>query len=222
MKFIKKYLSYLIPIPEKSMYSPVSGKVEINWNNGHRVIDTKTANYSYGNLQKLLKFGLKKLPNTYIANCNEILILGVAGGSVIETLRKDYRYTKNITGIEIDPAMIYWMNNEFQIHNNYNTTIIEIDANYFVRNTKNKYDLIVIDIFIDTDMPDFLFERSFIEHTFKILNPSGYMIFNTIFKNKTHKERNNTYYQNIQQYAKEVKRFDNLDGSNEIFLIKKI
>ena len=47
-------------------------------------------------------------------------------------------------------------------------------------------------------------------------------LFNTIFKNKTHKERNNTYYQNIQQYTKEVKRFDNLDGSNEIFLIKKI
>jgi len=221
MSWIKKYLSYLYPIPDRKSYSQINGTIEINWNNGQRVIDTRSANYSYGSLQRLLKYGLKNLPSDLWTHCQEILILGVAGGSVIETLRRDFAYPGNITGVEIDPEMMRWLRTEFNIGNTFNTQIIELDANYYVYQTQKTFDLIIIDIFIDTKMPDFLFEQSFIDRVYEMLNPKGSILFNTIYHTQMHKERNQKYFEYIQTKKTIIKRLDQLDGFNEIFLITK-
>ena len=221
MNWIKKYLSYLYPIPDRKAYSPINGTIEINWNNGERVIDTKSANYSYGSLQRLLKFGLSKIDTDFWNNCNNILVLGVAGGSVIKTLHKDFKFKGNIVGVEIDPMLIQWLNKEFNIETNQSTLIIEADAKTFLETTNHNFDLIIIDIFIDTDMPDFLFSEHFIDNCFRIVNSSGYLLFNTIFKNNSDRERNNNYYNYINKKTTSIKRLDNLDGFNEIFVIKK-
>lgn len=221
MSWIKRYLSYLYPIPDKKMESKFSGTIEINWNNGQRVIDTLHANYSYGSLQRLLKHGLKKFDKSVLSNCKDLLILGVAGGSVIKTLREDLDYQKNITGIEIDPHMIYWLKKEFCIDNNFNTNIIELDANYYVQNTTSTYDLIIIDIFIDTEMPEFLFSNIFIDKSFDLLSTKGSILFNTIYRTEEHKKRNQKYYDYISTKTDKITRLDQLDGFNEIFLITK-
>ena len=221
MSWVKKYLSYLYPIPERKSYSSINGAIEINWNNGQKVIDTRSANYSYGSLQRLLKHGLSKIAPSFWQQCKEVLVLGVAGGSVIETLRKDFSYKGNLTGVEIDPEMIRWMRSEFGIENTSNTQIIELDANYYIRQTKKTFDLIIIDIFIDTNMPDFLFDHSFVDKVFEQLHPQGIVLFNTIFHSKEHRERNQRYFEYLETKTNTIIRLDQLDGFNEIFLITK-
>lgn len=221
MNWVKKYLSYLYPIPERKSYSMINGTIEINWNNGQKVIDSRTANYSYGSLQRLLKHGLSKIDASFWLHCNEILILGVAGGSVIKTLRNDFLFQGNITGVEIDPEMIRWMRNEFEIDNNYNTQIIELDAEYYIQETQKKFDLIIIDIFIDTTMPNFLFEASFVDKVFEQLHTNGVILFNTIFHSQEHKERNQAYFEYTSTKTNTITRLDQLDGFNELFLVSK-
>lgn len=221
MNWVKKYLSYLYPIPERKSYSMINGTIEINWNNGQKVIDTRTANYSYGSLQRLLKHGLSKIDASFWQHCNEILILGVAGGSVIKTLRNDFLFQGNITGVEIDPEMIRWMRNEFEIDNNYNTQIIELDAEYYIQETQKKFDLIIIDIFIDTTMPNFLFEASFVDKVFEQLHTNGVILFNTIFHSQEHRDRNQDYFEYTSTKTNTITRLDQLDGFNELFLVSK-
>ena len=83
---IRKLFSYFIPINVHKKNSTMSKSLEVTWNNGELVLDSKSTNYSYGSLQRILRKGLKYIGFERIRNFESILVLGVAGGSVIKTL----------------------------------------------------------------------------------------------------------------------------------------
>ena len=99
---INKWLSYILPIKIYEKTSSLSKNIEVTWNNGKLVMDSQNTNYSYGSLQKVLRNGLAKIGFVKIQKMQSILILGVAGGSVVKTLVEEIEYTGKITGIEID------------------------------------------------------------------------------------------------------------------------
>jgi len=81
---LNKLLSFLFPITIFKKNSLVSSSIEITWNNGELVIDSKNTNYSYGSLQRILRKGLLSIGFMNIKTMDSILVLGVAGGSVIK------------------------------------------------------------------------------------------------------------------------------------------
>ena len=82
---IAKFFSYFLPINVTKLKSSVSNSIEVTWNNGELVIDSENTNYSYGSLQRILKKGLKYIGYDRIKKFDKVLVLGVAGGSVIKT-----------------------------------------------------------------------------------------------------------------------------------------
>ena len=154
----QKLLSYLIPINVLKQESIVNKSLEVTWNNGELVLDTLNTNYSYGSLQRILRTGLLKIGFDKIKKYNKILILGVAAGSVIKTLVNEIGFRNEIIGVEIDPKTIEIANKYFGLDKIENVEIIIADAAIFVQNTSEKYDLIIIDIFQDNFMPEFLFD----------------------------------------------------------------
>ena len=80
---IKKFLSYLVPINVFKIKSELSKTLEVTYNNGELVIDSLNTNYSYGSLQRILAKGLRCIGKEKIQKMNHILLLGVAGGSVV-------------------------------------------------------------------------------------------------------------------------------------------
>ena len=89
---IKRLLSYLLPIKIHQKKSEFSKNLEVTWNNGYLVLDSENTNYSFGSLQRVLKKGLKYIGYDRINKFDSILILGVAGGSIIETLKNDLKF----------------------------------------------------------------------------------------------------------------------------------
>jgi len=175
-----KYLSYLYPITRK-VKSKYSDTLEITWYNGKKHLNTKNANYSYGSLQTILKFGLEK---TDLKHMNSVLLLGLGGGSVIETLRQDFNYQKQITAIDIDPVIIEIAKTEYQLESNSNTTIICEDALKFIKDNTSKFDLIIIDLFIDITVPKQFLELSFWENVVKSKSTNGVVLFNASLEEK--------------------------------------
>jgi len=207
---LKKLFSYLIPITIFKQKSTISQSIEVTWVNGELVLDSNNTNYSYGSLQRILKKGLQKIGFEKIKSMNHILVLGVAGGSVIKTLLNDVKYKGKITGVEIDSEIISIANTYFQLHEIPNLTVIIDDAFEFVLKTQEKYDLIVIDIFQDTMMPNFLFEDFFTDRLGVILESKGSVLFNTMITQSLHNERNLKYISkfNTKQYkVKSIPRF---------------
>ena len=218
---IKRLLSYLLPINTYQKKSDFSKNLEVTWNNGFLVLDSENTNYSFGSLQRVLKKGLKYIGYDRINKFESILILGVAAGSVIETLKNDLKFKGKITGVEIDTTVIEIANKYFGLDQFDNVEIVIDDAFEFVLKTKEKYDLIVIDIFQDTTMPNFLFEDFYINRINFLLNVNGFILFNTMILDKKDSERNVIYRTKFStNYS--VRLYPKIEHHNELFTIKKL
>ncbi len=218
---IKRLLSFLLPVKIHQKKSVYSKNLEVTWNNGYLVLDSENTNYSFGSLQRVLKKGLKYIGYERIQNFESILVLGVAGGSVIETLKKEVKFEGKITGVEIDAAVVELATKYFGLGNYNNVSIVIDDAFEYVLKTKNTYDLIIIDIFQDTTMPNFLFQDFFIQRINDLVNVNGFILFNTMVISKADEERNLKYKSKFGgNYS--LRMYPKVEVHNELFTIKKL
>jgi spermidine synthase len=217
---LKKLLSYFIPINVFQQKSNISQTLEVTWIDGELVLDSKNTNYSYGNLQRILRKGLKFIGFERIKTMNHILVLGVAGGSVIKTLVDEIDFEGKITGVEIDNSVITIANEYFHLDQIKNLEIIIDDAFEFVLKTNDKYDLVIIDVFQDTKMPNFLFETFFINRICYLLQPKGFILFNTIVLNVKQKQLNLDFFNafDVSQYI--VTKLHKVDEMNEMIVVE--
>ena len=184
-------------------------------------MDSKNTNYSYGSLQRILRRGLQSIGFKNIKDSNSILVLGIAGGSVIKTLVNEIDFKGEITGVEIDPEIISLANKYFKLNEIQNLTIIIEDANQFVQKTNQSFELIIIDIFQDNSMPEFLFETVFIKNTKSLLIPGGYLLFNTMIHTKSDQERNKLYHNHFNTEEFSTYSLPKVEVYNELFIIQK-
>lgn len=213
---MKKFLSYLWP-DTKHFYSDINGTLEVTYINGKKVLDTENANYSYGSLQKILEFGLKKVELRSVEN---ILLLGMGGGCVIKSLRENFDYQKRLAAIEIDPKIIEIAKNEFGITESENQSIIQDDAFLYVKNSKEIFQLIIIDLFIDTHVPKIFYGAEFCENVSKILDRKGSIIFNIGIKLEKDSDKSQAI---ISQFGEDFdfQKHSNVNGSNILLIGKK-
>ncbi|NBL65211.1 methyltransferase domain-containing protein [Flavobacterium sp. NST-5] len=216
----KKIVSYVYPMNVMKQNSAFSKNLEVTWTNGYLVLDSRNTNYSYGSLQRILKIGLKNIGFEKIKKMNHILVLGVAGGSVIKTLVEEIQVSAKITGVEIDKEVIEIANLYFNLNKIPNLEIVIEDAFEFTLKTKTKYDLIIVDVFCDTHMPNFLFEDFFRERICFLLQPKGNILFNTMCLNEIQNQRNIKY---VEQIPKDyfVKTIPRVEQHNELIIIEK-
>ena len=219
---LKKIFSYFIPITIYEKKSSLSKTIEVTWANGELVLDSKNTNYSYGSLQRILRKGLKSISYDTITAMDHILVLGVAGGSVIKTLVDEIQFKGKIIGVEIDPDIITIANEYFNLNAISNLELIIGDAFEYVLKTKSKYDLIIIDVFQDTTMPNFLFENYFIDRIGLILNPNGFVLFNTMIINESGNLRNTIYCKQFNDSKFKVTTLPRVEQHNELIIVKKL
>lgn len=218
---LKRIFSYLLPVNILKKKSALSKSLEVTWANGELVLDSANTNYSYGSLQRILRKGLKNVGYEKIVEMKHVLILGVAGGSVIKTLVNEIKYKGRITGVEIDASIIALANEYFQLDKIQNLEIVIDDAFEFVLKTKEKYDLIIIDVFQDTTMPNFLFEKFFANRIGFLLNENGFILFNTMCLKETDTLRNENYlnYFNPKEFV--ATKIPRVEQHNELIIVEK-
>lgn len=212
---MKRLLSYIYPVT-KTIESKYSGKLEITWYNGKKQLNSANANYSYGSLQRILKFGLKKIN---LSKVNSVLILGLGGGSVIETLRQDFNYSGLIEAVELDPAIIDIAKTEFGIQQDETLKIHCADAYEFVKNHSKTFDLIIVDLYIDLDVPNKFLDLKFWDHILALKNSSGSIIFNAAVKvSKADKIISISNYLKTKVFKVEL--YDNVNNTNTVIIAK--
>ncbi|MFM7358977.1 MAG: spermidine synthase [Sediminibacterium sp.] len=173
-----KAISYIWPVTIKEYTSTFSGNLFVRYFMGKKVLDSKTTNYSFGGLQKVLHRALELLPlNDRIG---KILILGLGAGSVVKTLREQFHSQAAITGIDIDEVMITIAREEFDVKESIDTSFVVADAIEWITNNNQAYDLIIIDLFIRDTIPQGATEMNFINHVINSLSSGGQLLFNTI------------------------------------------
>ncbi|WP_108805630.1 fused MFS/spermidine synthase [Aquimarina sp. Aq107] len=212
---MKKIVSYIWPLTKK-ITSKINGTLEITWMNGKKILDSETANYSYGSLQRILDYGLSKI---YFDSKANILLLGMGGGSVIETLKKKYNHRGHITAVEIDPVIIRLAEEEFDIIQSNNLSIISQDAYNFINKCNTDFDLIIIDIFIDLKVPNKFYSIEFWDTLTRQLKPKGNILFNAGIQ----LEDDTVIQSIIHKFTKEIEfqLHNNVYGTNTLLIGRK-
>ncbi len=164
---------------------------------------------------------LKYIGFERVKKFENILILGVAGGSVVKTLINEIKFEGKITGVEIDSNIVEIANTYFGLNKIKNFNLVIDDAFEYVLKTKEKYDLIIIDVFQDTSMPNFLFEDFFINRVNFLLNTNGFILFNTMVINQKDVIRNIDYKKKFDKNYS-LRMYPKVEEHNELFTIKKL
>lgn len=218
---IKRLLSYFLPIKVYETPSNTSTNLEVTWNNGQLVLDSKHTNYSFGSLEKVLRKGLHHIGYPTLKNMKSILLLGVAGGSAIKLIRNEIGCVGKITGVDIDPKIIQLAYDYFNLGSYENIEILIKDAQIFVAENSTKYDLIIIDIFEDDCMPNFLFETDFIENIKCSMEYNSYILFNFMLLNDYDKKLQAFIsYFNKEEFS--ITTLVNVEEFNKLIIVKKI
>lgn len=186
---MKNIFSYLFPIQLKSYQSKLHGRLEVNLINGNKTLDTAISNYSYGSLQKILKAGLAEIGLG--ESTENILVLGLGAGSIIETVRKDFNSNCFIELVEIDEEIIRIAESDFNVNSFENIHITNAEALEYLKQTDAAFEVIVVDIFIVNTIPEVFTQAAFIKDLCKHLKPNGKVIYNTIAETFTAQELNN-------------------------------
>lgn len=214
--YMKNILSHLLPVRLKKYHSDISGAIEINLINGRRVVDTENSNYSYGSLQKIFSKALHHI-NYRSLHINEILVLGMGAGSIVDTIRNEFQSNAFLDLVELDETMIEIAKKEFQIDRYNAIHIYQSDAATFVLEATKKYDLILIDLFIIDKVPLVFTQEAFIVQVTTLLAKNGTVIFNTMRKTLPR-----TTYEQIQKCFRnaglEVKLFENIYYTNDLII----
>ncbi len=201
--------------------SKISKTIEVTLHNGELVMDANSVNYSYGSLQRALRVGLKQIGFEPIQQMDSILVLGVAGGSVIKTLVDEIDYKGKIIGVELDPEIIAVANTYFGLDKISNLEIVIADAQEFIQRETQKHDLIIIDVFEDNVMPAFLFQKKFIDSALNLLQPKGIILFNTLNKDNETNKRNQHFRNSFDTSIIKITTLYGVEGGNELMLISK-
>ena len=147
------------------------------------MLDTETANYSYGNLHRVMEAALAETQKSGHA-IQQILILGFGGGDAAQILGKHYPQAA-ITGVELDPAII-------EIYERYYKTrdvrLVQQGAQEFLEQELGLFDLIICDVFISLDKPSFTQTENYYSSIKDRLAKNGLFIQNTMSENQEVKD----------------------------------
>lgn len=214
---MKKLLSFIWPQTTK-IGTDFNGVLEVTWINGRKVLDSKNANYSYGTLQRILETGLSKID---IKNSQSILLLGLGGGSIVHSLKNKFDYKGTLDVLEIDEKVISIAKNEFNLSSFDNINIFNCDALDFVNMCTSHYDVIIVDLFIDQEVPSQFLTEAFSNHLAQITNPKGTILYNL----GINLDKQDKQYQVINYFKKHnlftCTVLEHVTGTNTLMIAKK-
>lgn len=176
------------------VFSPINGRLLVTTNPllGTNIItENKIAESGtiMGNVWRKCLVWLKS-NDFHLKKC---LILGFGAGTAAK-LTHDLWPKSKIVGIEIDPVMIKLGKKYFGLTRN-DAEIIIGDAHKEIQKLnlkKQRFDLILIDIFIEDRIPETFDSEEFFKTLLNCLSPNGVVIFNRLLSEKYSKDLKQT------------------------------
>jgi spermidine synthase len=206
-KLLHKYASRHVIEQSSSAVNKVLEVVKI----GDRLLlNSANTNYSFGGLHRVFQKVFKKI-DLPARQLQDVLILGFGTGSIVSILREELGMVCDIVAVEKDPEVIRLGKKYFNTLRYSGIKLIEADAAEYVANATQSFDLIIVDVYVDFEVPELLEQQEFIDNLSHRINPGGMVIFNKLIYN--HKAR---------QEAEELqKKFNLLPGETQLLKVRE-
>lgn len=216
-----KYLSsYLFDTVVESFDSPKNGKINVVMLEGKLMVNTRNANQSFDGLHFLFQavFSYLQVEKNMPQN---VMCLGLAGGSVVHILKNELQLNCKIIAVEYDEIMVKIAQKYFDLQQFNNLDVITKDAFIYAAEQADKstFDLIIVDLFEDNKAVEKIYDAAFNEQLLQMC-PHGTIIINTICNTKIQENQTQKllgFYQN-KGLDCEVKTFP-ISNKNKVLIV---
>lgn len=193
--------------------------LQVHLSRGKIKLSTQNATYSFEEYYTVFEKGFQ-LVNLSNRNFKSALILGFGLGSVPVLLEKVYNMNLQYTGIEIDDVVIELAQKYLAPDILQQIQLIEADASEWVVKLpmNEKFDLIIIDLFIDHTTAAHFFEAHFLKQVAKHLSKNGLLFFNTLTF-KSNRKQIQVYFNQV--FKSVFPNAENLKIGNNYLLLAK-
>jgi spermidine synthase len=125
-----------------------------------------------------------------------ILLLGTGGGSLVHFLRHHYPDSL-LTSVDIDAELLNLMHEKMHLPkaDDHLTYVID-DAAKYLQHCNQTFDLILVDIFIGDQSPDWLLSADNMQRLYSLLNASGAVAYNLLIDDES---EFNQYYRDLRE-----------------------
>lgn len=176
---MRRLLSFVTPQRVVSRSSAHHARIEVTLVRGRAVLDGATVNYSYGGLHEVFKQAFTRL-EIEKRDIRSVLVLGLGAGSVVHLLRRDFGVKAPITALEIDPVIVELGREYFDLARWPNLEVVTADAVEWATNSTRRFDLVVVDLFDEAEVPGPCRTTEFLETLRERLAPGGLLAFNVV------------------------------------------
>ncbi len=183
---------HLLPTIIDQTYSNYSGHIKVIEGFGFKHLSTDSIQHSGGIVKEIWQTVLKKYS---ISKNKNWLVLGVAGGSVINYISQKYQPNK-ITGIDIDPVIVELGKKHFDLLKNKNIELKITDAYDYCITTNNNCDYLLVDLFGKDSCPDFVYTTKFLK---KLVQLSPHVFINHLYHTPKAVKASNTLANQLQK-----------------------
>lgn len=179
MIFLKKILSYLVDIQVDTASTALNPVLNLSLRKGRFYLTTTNAVYSFGDLYDNFLRTFKRIDFTK-NKFDKVLVLGFAMGSVPYMLEQVFGQKMAFTGVEADSKIMEWAS-KFILPTLANPIeLIHADAADFVEKCDHRYDLVVVDLFLDDLVPTKFETVEFLQKSKSLMAQKGLLLFNRL------------------------------------------
>lgn len=175
------FVSYIHPVLLEEISSAFNEPVKIELFKGVKQVNSGKANFSFGSLHTVFKKSFQQL-KPKVSDCDSILILGFAAGSVYKLLREDLKYEQTILGLDHDKKMFEIAENHFNISekNDPKLHLILDDAFVYFKEKTSDIDFVIIDLFYDVNVPELFLSNQFLAQIKYYVAKGGTVLWNVM------------------------------------------
>lgn len=178
MELIWRLLSYVWPV-RLARYQGAFGPLDVAYEYGVKVLNTPNANQSHGSLHTIWQRVFRQVLSTEDPPTS-VLLLGLGGGSVVKILRDERGIGAPITAVELDPVMVRIAKDHFGLNGFSDVDVVIGDAFAKLDGLTGQFDLVVVDVFVDDEVPTFMARPEVIDRLMSLTAQGGHLLINTM------------------------------------------
>ena len=191
----KRILSYFAEIKLEAVEGQINPELVLSLHKGRYCLSTPNAIYSFADLYDNFSKSFQLMPLGKMS-ISDVLILGFGLGSIPYMLEKKFGKKYRYTGVEADEAVALWASRYVLDELTSPVEMHLMDAALFVEMCQVQYDMVVMDIFLDDEIPAEFQSVSYLKKLEALLKPEGILLYNCLSLKEEDKIKTGSFFKN--------------------------